>query len=272
MLALRFPLMATAVPAALLSTLLSLSGAMSAPSGTVRRFDAIRAGRIALVPDPSGAGATLRVRTSIKAVCAVAYGRTTAFGRLATDGAMNPTGHQNHRAVLTGLKPATTYRYRLQGVGADGHLYQSRIYTFRTPAAAGSLVGRDVTHGARVLAVSSAFSPGYAGKNAVDGNPATEWSSRGDGSRAFITIDLRRRYRIRGVAFRTRSMSDGTAITRLFRVTVDGRRTYGPFPAGPRIERVNFTGRVIRFSVVRSTGGNTGATEVEVFAASAGGR
>jgi hypothetical protein len=65
-------------------------------------------------------------------------------------------------------------------------------------------------------------------------------------------------------------MSDGSAITRTFAVVVDGRRRYGPFPAGnvvdQRIARVSFTGRRLRFDVVTSSGGNTGAAEIEVFA------
>jgi hypothetical protein len=64
-------------------------------------------------------------------------------------------------------------------------------------------------------------------------------------------------------------MSDGSAITRTFAVVVDGRKRFGPFPAGtradPRVAKVSFTGRRLRFEVVRSTGGNTGAAEIEVF-------
>lgn len=72
-----------------------------------------------------------------------------------------------------------------------------------------------------------------------------------------------------GVAFRTREMSDGSAITRTFAVAVDGGKRFGPFPAGdrldPRTAAVSFTGRRLRFAVVSSTGGNTGAAEIEVF-------
>ena len=127
----------------------------------------------------------------------------------------------------------------------------------------------DVAVGAKVVAVSSQYSDAYRASNAVDGNLSTEWASDGDGNRAFITIELQREYKINGVAFITREMSDGSAVTRTFAVVVDGRRRYGPFPAGnaldPRTARVSFTGRSLRFEVVRSTGGNTGAAEIEVF-------
>jgi hypothetical protein len=233
-----------------------------------RGFETIQVGSLTVTRDPSGTLATLRVRTGIKVVCAVAYGETTAYGHLATTRSMGPAGTFDHTPVLTGLRPGITYVYRIQGVGADGRLYRSPVFSFRTPAATASLPGRNVALGATVLQVSSAYSPDYVGKNAVDGDPATEWSSNGDGNHAFITIDLHRAVRVIAVAFRTRSMSDGSAITRTFSVTVDGKKTYGPFPAlpAPAVNRVAFAGRILRFNVVRSTGGNTGASEIAVYA------
>lgn len=124
----------------------------------------------------------------------------------------------------------------------------------------------NVAVGAAVSAVSSEFSDAFAASNAVDGSGATEWSSAGDGDDAFIEIDLGDVYAIEGVGFRTRSMTDGTAVTTSFTITVDGT-TYGPFDAGPglSIGLVEFEGRIIRFDVATSTGGNTGAIEVEVY-------
>jgi hypothetical protein len=108
--------------------------------------------------------------------------------------------------------------------------------------------------------------PGFEAKNAFDGDLATEWSSNGDGNAAFLSIDLGAPRSITGVAFRTREMADGSAITRSFTVTVDGKTTLGPFPAGDRrIARaatVSATGRRLRFDLVNSTGGNTGADEI----------
>ena len=66
-------------------------------------------------------------------------------------------------------------------------------------------------------------------------------------------------------------MGDGSAITRSFSVVVDGGTRYGPFGAGnrrsARIAPVSFTGRILRFEVDTSTGGNTGAAEIEVYGA-----
>jgi hypothetical protein len=59
-------------------------------------------------------------------------------------------------------------------------------------------------------------------------------------------------------------MSDGSAIAETFTVEVDGTM-YGPFPAGPTASEASFTGRMLTFHVESSSGGNTGAIEVEVF-------
>jgi hypothetical protein len=184
-----------------------------------------------------------------------------------TDQDMDAAGHQDHGPVLTGLKPETTYFYRLQGVGPDGTLYQSELRTFTTPAARQVEAGTNLALGAAVIDVSSEFSAAFAGANAIDGNPATEWSSRGDGNEASITIDLGAELHITGIRFVTRQMSDGSSITTTYTVTVDDGDVLGPFPAGlaPPVVEVDFTGRFLRFDVVDSSGGNTGAVEIEIF-------
>jgi hypothetical protein len=118
--------------------------------------------------------------------------------------------------------------------------------------------------------VSSEFSEAWSGGNAVDGDLATEWATSGSGDDAFIVIDLGESHEVAGVEFLTRSMSDGSAIASEYTVTVDDGETFGPFPAGDvtdnRFAEAQFGGRVIRFDVAASTGGNTGAIEVRVFA------
>lgn len=217
--------------------------------------------------DPSGTAATLRVTTTLDAVCAVAYGVDGPFGSIATDQDMGPGGgHSDHRPVMTGLLPGTEYQYRLQGVAADGKIYRSEVLTVTTPAAqpAGAY-GPNVAVGAEVTDVSSEFSSEFAAANAVDGDLATEWSSQGDGNDAFITIDLGEMVDVTAVGFRTRTMSDGSATTEAFTVEVDGT-SYGPFPAGDTPSEVAFRGRVLTYRVDSSSGGNTGAVEVEAFA------
>lgn len=236
----------------------------STPSD-VRPFSAIAESDPVIEFDPSGTAATLRVTTIQAAVCAVAYGTDGPFGAIATDQDMGAGGgHNDHSALMTGLLPESEYQYRLQGVGADGHLYRSEILTFTTPAATEAGFGSNVAIGATVVDVSSEFSDSFAATNAVDGNIGTEWSSKGDGDNAFMTIDLGQPFDITAVSFRTRSMNDGSAIASTFTVDVDGE-TFGPFPAGDSPAEVSFRGQVLTYRVAASSGGNTGAVEIEAF-------
>ena len=65
-------------------------------------------------------------------------------------------------------------------------------------------------------------------------------------------------------------MLDGTAITTEFTVTVDNSKVFGPFQAGtpatPNFAELSTGGTVFRFDVSDSTGGNTGAIEISIFA------
>jgi len=222
-------------------------------------------------PDPSGTSATLRVSTELDMACAVVFGRDESLGDgIATDTDMGGGAHADHEALMSGLQPDTEYFYRVQGSGADGNLYRSELATFRTPPApAAGSQGDNVALGAEIVEVSSEFSTDFVATNAVDGNLATEWSSAGDGDGASITIDLGRAVDMAGVALRTRSMSDGTSIVETFTVTVDSGKTYGPFDAGTAgtVNDVQFTGQVLTIDAEQTTGGNTGAAEIEVYEA-----
>ena len=238
-------------------------------SATIRPFGLVEVGKTRLQVAADGRSAIVQLQTNPATVCAIAYGTTASLGSIADDPDMGGTAITRHTVVLARLTPGATYRFRLTATDAQGTVFQTRgLGTFTTPRNVGAL-GPDIAVGARVVAVSSQFSSAYKAANAIDGNLSSEWSSAGDGNRAFITIDLGRQRAIAGVAFITREMSDGSAITRTFAVVVDGRRSFGPFAAGnvvnPRIASVSFTGRRLRFDVVTSTGGNTGAAEIEVF-------
>ncbi|HTW09192.1 MAG TPA: discoidin domain-containing protein [Acidimicrobiales bacterium] len=237
--------------------------------GAIRPFSLVEVGKTRLQFAGDGRSVIVQLETNPPTVCAIAYGRTAALGSIADDPDMGGTAISEHTVVLAGLAPGATYQYRLTATDAQGLVFQTPdLASFTTPRPAKG-EQRDVAIGAKVIAVSSQWSDAYKAANAVDGNLSTEWSSDGDGDRAFITIDLGREYKITGVAFITREMSDGSAITKTFAVVVDGHRRYGPFPAGNRLDphtaQVRFTGRRLRFEVVTSTGGNTGAAEVEAF-------
>lgn len=224
-----------------------------------------------VVPDPAGTSATLEVATTLDMACAVVFGRDESLGDgIATDADMGGGAHREHEAVMFGLEPDTEYFYRVQGSGADGSLYRSGLRTFRTPPAADAgAPGGNVAAGAEVVAVSSEFSDDFPASAAVDGNRGTEWSSAGDGDDASITLDLGRQVRVVGVALRSRSMSDGSSVVETFTVTVDDGDTYGPFDAGTSavVNPADFTGEVLRIDAVQTTGGNTGAAEIEIYAA-----
>ena len=258
--------MRSAVPRALGSAtlvfLLTLGASAHAAAQEPEPFSAIAASPVTVTPDPSGRSAVLEVTTTVDAACSVVFGTDESFGRIAVDSDMDGGAHADHHPVLGGLEPATTYLYRLQGTAIDGTLYVSEVMTFTTPEAPAG--PENLALGATVSAVSSEYSDAFAAGNAFDGDPSTEWSSRGDGDDAWVEIDLGQPQSIGGVVFRTRSMSDGTATAFTYGITVDGT-LLGTFVA-EEPAMLELTGQVLRFDVDSSTGGNTGAVEILVLA------
>ncbi|WP_164700019.1 discoidin domain-containing protein [Modestobacter sp. KNN46-3] len=262
------------IPASGVAVLLSGCGGSGDPTATGPEVLAAEEAFVedpVVLPDPSGTFATLQVSTDLEMACAVVFGRNESLGDgIATDVDMGGGAHADHEAVMSGLQPDSEYFYRVQGSGADGNLYRSELMSFRTPPAeAPSTPGENVALGTEVVDVSSVFSDAFAAANAVDGDLATEWSSDGDGDDASITIDLGRPVDVVGVALRSRSMSDGTSVVETFTVTVDGGETYGPFDTGTTftVNEAEFTGQVLEIDAEQSSGGNTGAAEIEVYGA-----
>lgn len=242
----------------------------------MRDFAEVQVGETEIQILEGGTAAVIRLTTDPATVCAVAFGETEDLGRIANDPAMSGSAIEEHAVVLTDLQPDTSYSYRFTATDAAGNVYQTaELMTFRTDvpegdeAAAG--LGANVALEGTVRETSSEWSEVFAGANAFDGDLTTEWSSAGDGNDASITVDLGRVVDVVGVAFRSREMADGTGITSEFSIEVDGGETFGSFPAGDRIASnvtmVEFTGQTLRFDVDESTGGNTGAVEIEVYAA-----
>lgn len=256
-----------------LVAVLVLTGCGAAQTSTAGDQDVLAAEQVFVEPpvvvsDASGTTARLRVTTELDMACAVVYGRDESLGEgIGTDADMGGGAHTEHEAVMAGLEPDTEYFYRVQGSGSDGSLYRSELRSFRTEAGGAEPPGKNAAAGADVVAASSEFSDDFAAANAVDGDLATEWSSADDGDDASITIDLGRPVDVVGVALRSRSMSDGSSIVETFTVTVDDGQTYGPFDAGTAgaLAEVEFTGRVLRIEADRTSGGNTGAAEIEVY-------
>jgi hypothetical protein len=252
-------------------TLLILAGCStndSDDSAQIEPIESILATDIDIVADPSGTSATLAVDTTIPVACAVIYGTDDSFGSIAVDNDMQGGAHQDHGPLLTGLMPDTEYRYVLQGSDTSGTIYRSDTLTFRTPAATDSGFGPNIATNGTVAAVSSEFSDAFAGDNTIDGDLGTEWSTAGDGDDGWIEIDLGQAHEITAVSYLTRQMTDGTAITNTFTMTIDGQ-TLGPFTVATTPIALDdaVTGRVLRFDADQTTGGNTGATEIEIYAA-----
>ncbi|MGE3073917.1 MAG: discoidin domain-containing protein [Dehalococcoidia bacterium] len=241
------------------------------PEPAVSSIDGILDGAI-LVEDIRSDAANVRVVTTIPVVCAVVFGTDTSYGGISTDPDMGGAAHSDHFAPLRGLEPDTVYHYRLQGTGPDGMLYVSGDLTFRTAPRDPDQLDRgpnvaSLTEGARVLEVSSVFggSMAWRAENAVDGDTATEWSSDGDGDAAFITIELRDETRLTAVGLWSRTMGTSAEIKQ-FQVVTDRGETLGPFSLpdanGLHVFEVSALARSLRFEVLSSSGGNTGAVEL----------
>jgi hypothetical protein len=265
------------LPVVAIALLLAACGGTS--DGEVRPFSEIQDSEFIFENDPGFPDRGIfRVVTTEPSICSIAWGPTEALGNQNNSLAMNGTGIIDHDVLLPGAEAGATYFFRVQGATADGQLFQSELSTFTLPAAEaagddGDM--EDAAHGdnlalaATVVEVSSEFSSDWAAENAIDDDLATEWATAGSGDDAFLTIDLGSSQEVVGVEFLTRSMADGSAIANDYFVIVDDGDRLGPFPAGnpanPEFAAVSFTGKIIRFEIYSSTGGNTGAIEVRVF-------
>lgn len=239
-------------------------------------FDQVRASEMVFELDPADpTRGIFHVTTTEPMICAIVWGIDGSFGRFNNSLSMNGTGIEQHDVSLPDVETGVTYAYIVQGTTADGTLYRSERGTFRfeaaatSPAATVAALGRNVATKATVTKVSSEFSAAFAGTKAIDGDPSTEWATRGDGNNGSITLDLAAVTDLTGAEFVTRSMADGTAITSTYTVSVDGGPEFGPFPAGtlatPRPAAFIARGRVVRFAIGTSSGGNVGAVEIRVF-------
>lgn len=251
-----------------------LISACSSSRVEVRPFSEVQASEFSFENDASFPGRGIfHVTTSEPMICAIAWGETASLGRFNNSLNMAGTGIAEHDVFLPDAKAGATYYFRVQGSTADGQLYSTELLTFTLPQNRDAVVedkplGENLAMGATILEVSSEFGASWSASNAIDGDPNTAWSSAGDGNDAFITLELREPMKISGVAYLTRSMADGSATVTSFSVIVDGV-PHGPFPAGdvadPAVTALKVTGRVLRFDVEESSGGNTGAIEVMAY-------
>jgi hypothetical protein len=230
-----------------------------------------------LVTNFAGDGtATLPVVTSIPVACSIVYGTTPEFGSLSLDQDMAGGTHSEHSPLLSGLEPETEYYFRLQGVDDDGVVYLSEVMTFTTPPQKEKVTENLASPemGAEILGYSSAFggaglSDQWGAGSAFDDSPNSEWSSAGDGDEAWIEVKLVQPARIDSVAFHSRAMSDGSAITQAFTITTETGEKFGPFQLPDTDSSYDFEvailAETLRFNLMETTGGNTGVVDIAVY-------
>jgi hypothetical protein len=220
--------------------------------------------------------------TSAPSSCEVEYGPSAdALDGHATDPSMAPgTLVTTHRVPIVGLTSATTVDYRARAVDAANNSHLSDVSSFRTLSEdvdAGSSNVALLSAGTRVLEVSSNYGNGdnasaYGADNAIDGQLATEWATNGDGDAAYVVLDFGQSRVISRFGYRSRQMPDGTSIVSRVRViapelnrelgtfdTPDPNVTYA-FDINPAVAVEQ-----LRLEAVQTTGGNTGATEIQFF-------
>lgn len=220
--------------------------------------------------------ATLPIVTSVPVACTIVYGTTPEFGSLSVDQDMDGGTHSNHNPLLSDLEPETTYYFRVQGVDDLGNIYLSETMTFTTPAMIEEVNNNllSVENGAEIIGYSSAFGGADIDETwgigkAFDGSSNSAWSSAGDGDDAYVEVKLAGRALIHQVEFWTRSMSNNTAQIFEFTVTTDSGEMFGPFELPDAEQSYTFDVEIeadtLRFDVVDSNGGNTGAVEIAVY-------
>lgn len=213
---------------------------------------------------------------TVPLACTLLYGETPDFGSASIDPNMNGATIIEHNPLMLGLEPETTYYYRVQGSDSNGNFYVGEMSTFITPPQSdeGTANLLSPENGAQILGVSSNFggqdNDGTWGiLSALDGNPNTAWSTAGDGSGAWVEIQLGQRSHISQIEFWTRFMTDGSAQAFQFTVTTETGAVYGPFslpdPDQPYTFDVDFETETLRFDITDSSGGNTGAVEIAVY-------
>ena len=220
-------------------------------------------------------GASIHFSTETPTLSSTAFGTTEDFGRLVRAPGRTPA--ENHEVSLPGLQADTEYYLETIVIAESGELLRSSMSTFTTAESAEEVdYGENhatLEAGAEIYAVSSNFGNDPTGSfgavNSIDGDPGTEWSSQGEGDEAWIEIKLAESREITGFGFWSRTMGETGEIRRLKVITGEGE-ILGEFDL-PDAERLyNFTlppteTQIVRFEVVNSTGGNTGAREIRIY-------
>ncbi|MDC3411945.1 discoidin domain-containing protein [Terrihalobacillus insolitus] len=208
------------------------------------------------------------------------------FDRVAVE-SMPEGPHKEHYNVVEGLEQNTQYTYKINFTNSNGEPSQSKVATFNTAknenVETDNMQGMEpdgqnialLANGGQVLGVSSNFGGAsndqtWGAEKAIDGDPSSEWSSAGDGNEAWIEVGFNQSYRINTIGFWTRTMENSAEIKQIKVATLDGKEVGTYTLNGPdQIQYFEFDTPVeadgLRFEVVDSSGGNTGAVEIEIY-------
>lgn len=222
--------------------------------------------------------ALLRFTTNRPVTIDVELGRTDVLDQHFTDpeavAGQRATGH---RVPLENLFQNTKYNFRIKTTDEDGDIVYSAQQDFRTVVAPVSRLKNValIEEGTSVVSVSSTQGGGdklstYGGNRAIDGDFTTDWASNGDGDAARIELDLGQTRMLTAFGFRGRSRTDGTALTTRVALSLDGAAELEFDTPDPNKLYVFTLSAPVsaRRAVVRAvttTGGNTGAKEVQLL-------
>ncbi len=222
----------------------------------------------------SGSGASIGFSTEEPTLSSTAVGFAEDFGRVARAPGSNPS--VNHEVSLPGLQADSEYYSETIAIDETGELIRSPLISFTTLEVVEEDFGENyalIAKGADISGVSSNFGNDIAGSfgalNVIDGDPGTEWSSQGEGDNAWIEIELAETIEVTGFGFWSRTMGDTGEIRKL-RVLDKTGEVLGEFEIPDAEKLYNFTftpvqSRGLRFEVIESTGGNTGAREIRIY-------
>lgn len=226
--------------------------------------------------------AVVRFNTSVPTTCELVFG--TAPNAL-TERAEDPSMADNtfalvHEVPLEGLAPAQRYYFRPFGSDETGASAQGALSEFETLAATeapdpGTNLAA-LSAGTTVLSVSSNFGGAandaqWGIDSALDDDLRTAWASAGEGDAATFELDLGQVRTIGSLAVRSRSMSDGSSIVTAFELSGTNGQRFGPFETPEATVRYRFalpetwTTQRVRFTILSSTGGNTGLLDFALF-------
>jgi hypothetical protein len=233
------------------------------------------------VEELSATRAVARFDTSRPTSCRAEFGTgPDELSRSATDPSMAEGELSlDHEVPLEDLLPETTYTWRAVAVDATGETYVSEKGSFTTLSglrADGLINIALAAEGTTISGKSSnwaneADDSSFGALNAIDGKMASEWSTSGDGDDAWLELDLGQPRAIVAFGYRSRMMTDGSSIVTSTELLLDGEHRLGPFatPDHTRFYRFDFPEAVfasaVRVDARSSTGGNTGAREVQLF-------